>query len=132
MKKLVLMALTSLMILATSCKKDEEKSVEKNETQSIEGTWYKESSITNGEVETLDECRKRTNVTFSAGNFKTLNYETLSGECKMNEANGTYTISGSTITTNGSTFTFSIKENILTMSGKNNQGITIVQTWKKR
>lgn len=130
MKKLVFMALTSLMVLATSCSKDKD--------ESIEGTWYKESLVVNEKDEVLDECDKQESYTFSSGNFTIIEYDRKGGKCGDRlESKGTYTISGNTITLKNNehgdeeTFIFSISGNILTFSFKDPETINVL-TLKKR
>lgn len=148
MKKIFVLALMSLVVFAVSCGKEKEEEPKKEEPKqeepkkedekpSIEGTWYLESSIVNGKQEKLDDCRKKTNVTFSAGKFKTNGYQIFSGKCSESIFEGTYAVSGNTITSqiNGeekSTATFTINENALTFSGKSSEGTDYVQVWKKR
>lgn len=130
------MALISLAFVA--CNKEENKETPKEETHSIEGTWYFKSLVTNGEPETMNECGKQNNMTFSQGKWKASNYDQINekGDCENRSSEGTYTISGNTLTIKASgkenIVTFSIIGDILTLSGKNEKGIDTIVSWKKR
>lgn len=92
MKKLFLMALTSLMIFATSCSKDE--------NNSIEGSWYPESfTEKDGTKVEIDDCEKKGTLTFASGKVTNINYVYNNKNCvKVEEITATYTIAGNKIT----------------------------------
>lgn len=136
MKKFFTMALMSLVFMA--CNKKENKETPKEETHPIEGTWYLESSILDGEVDNLNDCDRKSFCNFSKGNYKVENYRTQrDGSCKLFDGEATYSVSENKLTIKFSeggekTNIFSINNDILTINGENSSGIPLIQTWKKR
>lgn len=117
MKNLFTMAMMSLAIFCTSCKKDE--------NNSIEGSWYPESfTVKNGTKREFSECEKKGTITISSGKITMVNYGTENGQCvESGTTNGTYTIDGNkiTVTWEGekpNTEEFSVSGNTLTIVGK--------------
>lgn len=123
MKKIIMLAFIALGSLVISCGKDEDAS--------LEGTWYMESITANGKVQALDECDKKSNLTFSGKNYTSTSYSsTDEGTCledKEESEMGTFVVSGNTITRTNSknetdTVVFSIKGNTLTLTDNFTEG----------
>lgn len=76
MKKVFLMATMSLVVLAVSCKKDDDKPAKKSENQSIEGTWYlqKEKSANETDLKEVDDCQKKSHMSFSGKKVRIVTY----------------------------------------------------------
>lgn len=118
MKNLFTMAMMSLAIFCTSCKKDE--------NNSIEGNWYPESfTRKDGTKKEYGECERKGTITISSGKITIVTHHTNdSGQCvEGNQQNGTYTIDGNkiTVTIEGEkpeTDEFSVSGNTLTIVGK--------------
>lgn len=78
MKKFLVVAFVAVATLLTSCKKDENDSIE-----AIQGKWLLESEIEDGVVRTLSECEKRTTLTIKGNSGEEIYYY-LEERCKSN------------------------------------------------
>ena len=131
MRKILVMALAAVATLATSCKKDE--------NNSIEGTWQIESISVNGNAVTLDECNRKSTVVFTGGTYQDSSYYThSSGECKSETSTGKYSVSGDKITlmdNNGNSTeantTIVVSGNTFTLTVKDSDGISVA-TYKRK
>lgn len=94
MRNLKKLFVVLFVVVAFSCGKSEGES-----NDSIVGTWAVQSITSSGVVKDLDDCNKKTSMTFTETGFKDVYVETDSdGKCVSENTEGTYTISGNILT----------------------------------
>lgn len=129
MKKFLLVASVAVATMLTSCKKDDDN-------DSIEGAWQLESFVVNGIAETLDDCDKKSTMSFTSTTASRIEYYTAgNNECKVeSEGTGTYVISGDKLTITESDgevilFTFSVSGDRLVLTQVDDA--TSISTFKR-
>ena len=123
MKKIFTLAFIALTLLTTACGKnnnDNPSTPQNDAKKALIGTWKIESIVDEGEEVVLDECRKRSYISFTEREFIDTNFNKRTGECKENSNTFSYIISNNQLILSESkektfTYTFSISENKLTL-----------------
>lgn len=127
-----MLAFVAIATMISSCKKDDKG----NDSTALEGVWQLESMTVNGTPEGLDDCDKKSTLTFTATTFTSLEIWAADSGCGSATSRAAYTVSEDKIILKYEDKTveigYSISGNQLTVSEKRNNGDIVVTVYVKK